>query len=177
LDLGSVASWTRIQGRQFYRYELAGRNVIDDATAWSRALLGIDDEDADWLDYEDKGSRTYRAATLVDGVMDACIFIAPTADLPARAWLASLFEAGVLSTPQRMGLLAGRSPEPVADVGPTVCSCFGVGRNTICAAIEQHALTEVAGVTACVKAGGNCGSCVPEIRQLLAARQAVSEAG
>jgi assimilatory nitrate reductase catalytic subunit len=169
LDLDSVASWTKIQGTQFYRYELAGRNVIDNASDWSRALLGIDDEDADWLDYEDKGGRTYRAATLVDGVIDACIFIAPTADLPARGWLASLFEAGVLSTAQRMGLLAGRSPEPVIDVGPTVCSCFGVGRNTICAAIKQHGLTDVAGVTACVKAGGNCGSCVPEIRQLLVA--------
>jgi len=167
LVLGSVASWTKIQGQQFYRYELAGRNVVDDATAWSRALLGVAGDDADWLDYEDQGSRVYRAAHLVDGVIEACIFIAPTADLPARAWLASLFEAGVLSTQQRLGLLAGRSPEPVEDAGPTVCSCFGVGRNTICAAVKQHGLTDVAGVTACVKAGGNCGSCVPEIRQLL----------
>jgi assimilatory nitrate reductase catalytic subunit len=167
LALDGVASWTKIRGTQFYRYELAGRNVIDDATAWSRAQLGVTDPDADWLDYADKGSRTYRAALLVDGVIDACIFIAPTADLPARAWLASLFEEGVLSTAQRMGLLAGRSPVPVIDAGPTVCSCFGVGRNTICAAVRQHGLTDVAGVTACVKAGGNCGSCVPEIRQLL----------
>lgn len=167
LALDGVASWTKIRGAQFYRYELAGRNVIDDATAWSRAQLGVADPDADWLDYADKGSRTYRAAMLVDGVIDACIFIAPTADLPARAWLASLFEEGVLSTAQRMGLLAGRSPVPVVDAGPTVCSCFGVGRNTICAAVKQHGLTDVAGVTACVKAGGNCGSCVPEIRQLL----------
>ncbi|MDQ2820948.1 MAG: molybdopterin-dependent oxidoreductase [Pseudomonadota bacterium] len=168
LNLQSVAHWTRTQGTQFVRYELAGRNVIGNAPGWSRLLLGIADDDAaDWLDYEDKGGRTYRAAHLVDGVIEACLFIAPTADLPARAWLASLFEAGVLSTQQRMGLLAGRSPEPVADAGPTVCSCFGVGRNTICAAIKQHGLTDVAGVTACVKAGGNCGSCVPEIRQLL----------
>jgi assimilatory nitrate reductase catalytic subunit len=167
LTLDGVASWTRIQGGQFYRYELAGRNVIDDATAWSRALLGIVDADADWLDYEDRTGRTYRAAAIVDGVIDACIFIAPTAALPARAWLASLFDVGVLSTAQRMGLLAGRPAQPVPDAGPTVCSCFGVGRNTICAAIKQHGLTDVAGVTACLRAGGNCGSCVPEIRQLL----------
>jgi assimilatory nitrate reductase catalytic subunit len=49
-----------------------------------------------------------------------------------------------------------------------VCSCFGVGRNTICDAIRQNGLTTAASVTAGVKAGGNCGSCVPEIRQLLA---------
>jgi len=167
LPLDSVASWTKIQGQQFYRYELAGRNLIEDATSWARALLKVESEDADWLDAEDKTARIYRAAHLVDGVIDACIFMGPTADLPARAWLASLFGAGVLATAQRMGLLAGRSPEPVIDAGPTVCSCFGVGRNTICSAIKQHGLTDVAGVTACVKAGGNCGSCVPEIRQLL----------
>jgi NAD(P)H-nitrite reductase large subunit len=28
--------------------------------------------------------------------------------------------------------------------------------------------SDVAGVTDCVKAGGNCGLCAPEIRQLLA---------
>jgi assimilatory nitrate reductase catalytic subunit len=167
LDLDGVASWTKIQGQQFFRYELAGRNVIDDATSWARALLKVESEDADWLDAEDKTARIYRAAHLVDGVIDACIFVGPTPDLPARGWLASLFDAGVLPTAQRMGLLAGRSPGPVFDAGPTVCSCFGVGRNTICSAIQQHGLTDVAGVTACVKAGGNCGSCVPEIRQLL----------
>jgi assimilatory nitrate reductase catalytic subunit len=43
-----------------------------------------------------------------------------------------------------------------------------VGRETICGAIRERGLTDVAGVTACVKAGGNCGSCVPEIRKLLA---------
>jgi assimilatory nitrate reductase catalytic subunit len=48
-----------------------------------------------------------------------------------------------------------------------VCSCFGVGRNTICSAIREQDLKTVAEVTACVKAGGNCGSCVPELKKLL----------
>jgi assimilatory nitrate reductase catalytic subunit len=42
-----------------------------------------------------------------------------------------------------------------------------VGRNTICKAIKDHGLQDAAGVTACLRAGGNCGSCLPEIRQLL----------
>ncbi len=48
-----------------------------------------------------------------------------------------------------------------------MCSCFGVGRNTICDAIRDQGLNTVAEVTACVKAGGNCGSCVPEIKVIL----------
>ena len=67
----------------------------------------------------------------------------------------------------RAGVLLGQPIGKGVDAGPTVCSCFGVGRNTICAAIVEQKLTTTAQVTACVKAGGNCGSCVPEIRQLL----------
>jgi assimilatory nitrate reductase catalytic subunit len=88
--------------------------------------------------------------------------------LPARAWLAQMFAKEALSAQDRIGLLSGRAREAGADPGPTVCSCFGVGRNTIRIAIEKHGLKDAAGVTACTKAGGNCGSCVPEIRVLLA---------
>jgi assimilatory nitrate reductase catalytic subunit len=77
----------------------------------------------------------------------------------------------------RLGLLSGRAKEPGADPGPTVCSCFGVGRKTIEIAIRQHGLADASAVTACTKAGGNCGSCIPEIRSLLAeARAQAAEA-
>ena len=62
--------------------------------------------------------------------------------------------------------------EKGADSGLTVCSCFGVGSNTICNAIAAKGLQTVKEVTACVKAGGNCGSCVPEIKKLLVEMQA-----
>jgi assimilatory nitrate reductase catalytic subunit len=59
------------------------------------------------------------------------------------------------------------------DPGPTLCSCFGVGVNTILAAIQARGLTSVEAVTTAVRAGGNCGSCRPEIKAMLASvRQA-----
>jgi assimilatory nitrate reductase catalytic subunit len=72
-----------------------------------------------------------------------------------------------LSEIDRVGLLVGMPVEKGADTGPTVCSCFGVGRNTICNAIIEKDLKTVPEVTACLKAGGNCGSCVPEIKKIL----------
>jgi assimilatory nitrate reductase catalytic subunit len=42
-----------------------------------------------------------------------------------------------------------------------------VGRNTICTAIREQGLKTAAQITACLKAGGNCGSCVPELKKLL----------
>jgi len=63
---------------------------------------------------------------------------------------------------------AARSADgKTADTGATVCSCFGVGCNTITDTIRRHGLKSVGEVTACLKAGGNCGSCVPEIKKLL----------
>jgi len=55
------------------------------------------------------------------------------------------------------------------DPGRLVCSCFGVGCNTILRAIEARSLTDARQVGACLRAGTNCGSCLPEINALLGA--------
>jgi assimilatory nitrate reductase catalytic subunit len=172
LALEGAANWTRIQGAGFVRYELAGRTPIAAAAGWARRLLEVEegdgDEDADWIELEDRSGGVYRAAHLIDGRIEACLFVSQRQDLPARAWLAQMFGKDSLTPQDRIGLLSGRAREQGLDPGPTVCACFGVGRNTIRIAIEQHGLKDAAAVTACVKAGGNCGSCVPEIRALLA---------
>ncbi|MES2019057.1 MAG: molybdopterin-dependent oxidoreductase [Pseudomonadota bacterium] len=167
LALDSVAHWTRVQGRGFARYEIAGRKMQTERSAWARALLGVTDPDADWVDYEDRSEGVYRAVHVVGDRIEQCIFVSARPDLPARAWLASLFANEQLGELERAGMLAGQAVGMRADTGPTVCSCFGVGRNTICDAIRTHGLKTVPEVTACVKAGGNCGSCVPEIKVIL----------
>ena len=167
LPLEDAAHWTRIQGAGFVRYELAGRKPFANAADWARRLLRVADMEADWIELEDRNGGVYRAAHLVDGRIEACLFVSQRQDLPARAWLAQMFDREALSPQDRIGLLSGRAREQGADPGPTVCACFGVGRNTIRIAIGKHGLTEASEVTACLKAGGNCGSCVPEIRALL----------
>ncbi|WDZ94529.1 molybdopterin-dependent oxidoreductase [Herbaspirillum sp. WKF16] len=167
LALDQITHWTRVQGRDFTRFELAGRNHIGDHAAWARKLLGVEDLEADWLEYEDLSDGSYRAVHVVDDRIDMCLFISARPDLPSRSWLAGLFAKDKLEDADRVGLLVGQPIEKGADAGPTVCSCFGVGRNTICDAIRARKLKEVGEVTACLKAGGNCGSCVPEIKKLL----------
>lgn len=166
--LDGLTHWTRIRGRQFTRLELAGRGVIGDRSAWARARFGVIDPDADWLEYEDAAAGIYRAAYVVDEKVMACLFLSPRPELPPRTWLASMFAKDRLDEIDRIGLLIGQPMEAGADTGATVCACFGVGRNTLCDAIRERALNTPAEVTACLKAGGNCGSCVPEIKQLIA---------
>jgi assimilatory nitrate reductase catalytic subunit len=165
LDLARVANWTRVCGDGFLRYELGGREAVSPETA--RSLLGAGPE-ADWIEYEDRSEGMLRCALLVDGRLQACLFVSRRPELPSRAWLGSLFARDVLSSRERATLLAGRAPLQGSDPGPIVCACFGVGRDTIRSAIAQHGLRDTGAVTACLRAGGNCGSCLPEIRQLLA---------
>jgi assimilatory nitrate reductase catalytic subunit len=174
LAVDGVANWTRVQGDGFVRYELGGRGPAH--ADWARGVLGVPDE-ADWIEYDDAGAGAYRAAHFVEGRLQACVFVARrAAPLPPRQWLAGLFKQETLASGDRATLLAGRAPQQGPDPGPTVCSCFGVGRNTICAAIRTHGLETTAQVTACVKAGGNCGSCVPEIGKLLVLTRCSEEA-
>jgi assimilatory nitrate reductase catalytic subunit len=160
--------WTRMRGDGFVRYELGGRSPPRDRQAWAREILQATHADADYLDYVDAGSGVYRGAHVIDNRLAAVLCIAPTPQLPSRAWLASLFGKPKLDDTDRRSLLAGRPLNAAADAGPTVCSCFRVGRVTIESAIACHNLMTAAQVGERLKAGTNCGSCVPEIRQLLA---------
>jgi len=49
-----------------------------------------------------------------------------------------------------------------------VCACFGVGKNTIIDVIRQNRLVTAEAVGELLKAGTNCGSCIPDIKTLLA---------
>ncbi|MDD1617051.1 MAG: nitrate reductase catalytic subunit, partial [Methylococcaceae bacterium NSP1-2] len=64
-------------------------------------------------------------------------------------------------------LLTGKPPLGGADVGAIICACFNVGEKTIKAAIKNKGLTTHQQVGQCLKAGTNCGSCIPEIKALL----------
>jgi assimilatory nitrate reductase catalytic subunit len=167
--------WTVIHGKRFLRYELAGREIPQDWRVWMRERLGALDASVDYLDYHDAAAGIYRAVRLVDDRLAACLYVSRRADLPDRGWLAGLFDTERLSARERVGLLAGRPPGAREDPGSLVCSCFGVGRNTLRRVIAQHALTDTRQVGARVRAGTNCGSCLPEIRALLAERAAQTE--
>ena len=168
-----VTWWTLAHGTQFYRYELAGRRVHGDWSAWARRLLNASSREADWLEYSDPSAGVYRGALLVEDRMAACVFISPRPNLPSRTWLATLFAKERIDDTDRAGLLIGQAPDPRADTGPIVCSCFGVGKTTLWDAIVKHKLATPQEVGQKLRAGTNCGSCVGEIKTLIAEAAAV----
>ena len=158
----------KIKGDQFYRYELAGETLPEDWRSCVRKnLCNTAAEDPQWLEYQDAGKGNYRAARIVDNQMETVIFISADSQLPERSWLTSLFAKPQLEKPERMALLTGTAPLGIPDVGTIVCACFNVGEKTIRSAIKEKGLKTHQEVGLCLKAGTNCGSCVPEIKALL----------
>ena len=69
----------------------------------------------------------------------------------------------------RIALVAGTRAGAVArpDPGPIVCACFAVGLGTLRRAIVDRRLTSLAEIAAALRAGTNCGSCLPELGAIL----------
>ena len=117
--------------------------------------------------YADPARGVFRFASFVDGALDACLFVArEAASVPDRDMMAAMF-AREPPKEHRARLLAGVPLDGVASAGPTICACFAVGRVTIEEAIASHGLTTAAQIGEALKAGTNCGSCLPELEKIL----------
>jgi assimilatory nitrate reductase catalytic subunit len=157
--------WARSSVEGGYGYRIA---VPANTNHWSdiaRDLLGDGETYTELLD---EGQGRYRAAVIHGEALEACVFLAKTPQaLPGWEWLKQQLAAPTLTEPARRALLAGRAPEAGTDSGPVVCACFGVGRNAICRAIAERGAISPEAVGRELKAGTNCGSCIPEIRRLI----------
>jgi len=158
--------WARVAVSGGYGYLLADNLAIAN---W-KAFISPNDDRSEFAEYEDTASGIYRAASYRDGKIETCLFIAPSRDMPDWESVKSMFAAGEVMDEQRRLLLSGRSSDGVNSSGPVVCACFGVGRTTICDAINSGARSP-SDIGAKLKAGTNCGSCIPELKRLIASSQ------
>jgi assimilatory nitrate reductase catalytic subunit len=167
LDLPEGAVWARVAVEQGTGYKIASDDGASLWCDWLRAQQG----DCDLIEYSDPANDGYRAALLRDGRIELCVFIA--AGPAALSWdtVAALFSAATLDDQQRRMLLSGKSASGSSD-GPIVCACYGVGRNRIAGVLESGEACSVAEIGATLRAGTNCGSCIPELKRMVAAQAA-----
>jgi assimilatory nitrate reductase catalytic subunit len=162
LDLPEHAWSARVAVQGGFGYLFADNA---DPAGWQPWLRSV--TSGDLAEYRDFGGGVFRAASFLDGRIEACLFAGPARDAGDWNVVKSLFALDTLSDEQRRMLLSGKSTDGMASAGPIVCACFGVGRNTICDAIAAGAGT-AAEIGAGLKAGTNCGSCIPEMKRLIA---------
>ena len=173
-SLQQCAWWAKIKTAKAFRYEIAARQSFDQTQNNLKNFLPFIDE-TEWLSLEDRSSQLSHSVILQDGILIASLYIAPADLLPDRDWVAGLFKRERLSALHRKALLAGTPISATNSDGPLVCSCFKGGKNKIIEAIKTQNITHEKQVTACLKAGGNCGSCLPEIRGLIKSCQQEAE--
>jgi len=161
------------KGEQHNRLELAHNEPLHHPIQAMLAWLGYNDEtqlaenQLELLSYEDTASETYRIAIMDQhGKLQAVAMVAPTQALPERTWLAMQFSKDALDDRSRQALLSGFAPAG-EDIGRIVCACFSVGEKTIAKA-AKGGCKNAAEIGAQLKAGTNCGSCVPEIKGIIA---------
>jgi assimilatory nitrate reductase catalytic subunit len=167
LELPAHAWWARVTVGGGFGYLIADNADLSGWSSWLRSVAG-----ADLAEYSDFGGGVYRAACFAADQIETCLFLGPARDAGDWNLVKDLFSAGALSDDQRRMLLSGKPMDGLASTGPVVCACFGVGRNTICDAIVSGARS--AGELGLrLKAGTNCGSCIPELKRLIVQTGAV----
>jgi assimilatory nitrate reductase catalytic subunit len=160
--------WTQVRAKACWRHELAGiAGGCEGSGSWQAQLHEDFGQAGDWIEMKDCGANRYRAAVIRAGRVEmVCFFDRDFAALPPRHWLEALFEKDRLSDAERSALLLGRPSQSVPDAGRIVCACFGVGENDLSQAIAQG-VNSVEALGIRLKAGSNCGSCIPELKKLL----------
>jgi len=166
-DLPDACWWARVALRGGVGYRLASDQSTQELADWFHARFGH----CEIAELVDAGQGLYRVAAFSDGRLEAALFLAPPGGEPVWDALKGLLSVDVIDATRRRFALSVREVGGMADRGIMVCACFGVPMGDIQEAIEAGA-SDAAAVGAAVKAGTNCGSCIPEIRKVIAAAQA-----
>jgi assimilatory nitrate reductase catalytic subunit len=134
---------------------------------WHALAVRLMPQDADVAEYVDESRGLARIAAFQSGRLEGCIFVGPAHCPPQWDVVRSLFEAGALGDRDRRILLSGSSSEGAAETGPIICACFSVGLAEIRDAIGSGRAMNVGDIGRLLRAGTNCGSCIPELRGIL----------
>jgi assimilatory nitrate reductase catalytic subunit len=135
---------------------------------WVAGLLG-EAHCTERIVLADPERSTWRFARVADGVLRGFLALCTSRryQLPGRAdvadWIARPFDDAA-----RQALFSVEAAAGVpALTERTVCACFAVSRATIETAIVKNDCRSAADIGKALKAGTNCGSCLPEIDEIL----------
>lgn len=132
------------------------------------AAAGLDGPES--LDYQDARRGVFKRVLLREGRLQGVRLIGEDATLD---WLQTLMLSGEDVRSFRHLLFAPQTPKNLlaTPLSRTVCNCMGISESAILRAIGEGATT-VEAVGRLCGAGTQCGSCKPEISQLLQVRVA-----
>jgi assimilatory nitrate reductase catalytic subunit len=137
-------------------------------SAWRQHVHAMMRENTEAAEFLDAQGGVYRAAAFIEGRLDLCLFVGPASAAPRWDAVKAVLESEAIEDAHRRVLLSGRNVDGLAAQGPLVCACFGVGLTAIRDAIAARTATSVDEIRQALRAGSNCGSCLPELKRIVA---------
>ena len=163
LDPGDALYWTRAR--------FAYGHVLYFALAPGADRIALPAGEA--VDVENARAGIFHSAVLRDGRLEAAMLMSTAATQPSHHWLESQFAREQVPAVKLRTMLAGRAIAGRADRGSIICVCFLVDRDSIVEAAAKGAAS-VEAIGKALGAGTNCGSCKPELAQIIAAQRAAA---
>ncbi|HYS47756.1 MAG TPA: molybdopterin-dependent oxidoreductase [Xanthobacteraceae bacterium] len=143
----------------------------DDPRLWYAQAQNLFAPGAELAEYVDQPRGVYRVAAFLDGRLEGCLFVAPAESAPHWDAVKTLLGADALEPLVRRVLLSGRSAAGLPAPGPLICACFGVGLTAIRDAMSSGSAITVEDIGLRLRAGTNCGSCLPELRRIVSSER------
>ena len=157
--------WVRTPVKDGWRTLVARTRLptADTELAWQQWLATLA-EGREKVEGSNTLSGEYRALLCHGSRIEAAVFAGTAREgLPATPWLQTLLQHTVNTESWQ---LLHRQETSALNAGRIICSCFRVSEERILEAIAKGARsTEDLGKT--LRCGTNCGSCIPELKQLL----------
>ena len=169
-DFGSCVPFAGPDGEGVL-LRLADLEAIDDAAL--DAIQASFEVPADaLLRYDDPRRGTSRRLWVADGRLR---FVMLAGDASPEAWLRDFLARGapVAALGRQLLMASSQPPAGYLPRGRTVCSCLGVASTRIEAVLDTAAGSDperLETVQRALSCGTQCGSCLPELRRMVAAR-------
>lgn len=156
--------WSQIRLQQGYKYRLADSHAPEDWGQWLRRQFP---EVEQWSELLDSSGANYRAVGFRGDVpLVQLVIAADNTQSRENRWLESHL-GKIADRATRFALLAGSAVDDQEDEGKIICSCYEVGEKTITCEIRMGC-NSAEKLGAALKCGTNCGSCIPELNELIA---------
>jgi assimilatory nitrate reductase catalytic subunit len=161
IDVKSFDYWHKLPLKKGFRYLMAMKpSEVFNLKFWIQSEF----PESDLIEFIDEDQHDHRIACFEKGKLAAIAYSAKShRSLPAPNWLNDILKSKQHSNSWQ--LLAGKALNQ-KDVGKLICSCYEVGENQIIDAVLAGCVDheELGGILRC---GTNCGSCIPELMQLV----------
>jgi assimilatory nitrate reductase catalytic subunit len=151
--------WARIAVAGGVGYRVAGD---EDCAFWLAFMRSNCSRDV--IEYSDEARGILRAAAFLADRAELFLSLGPSAPAADAGFDLNAIER--MSASQRFMLLSDGQEPGDAPGGHAVCACFGVSEKEIKAAIATGCKS-AAEIGRMLRAGTNCGSCLPEIGRML----------